>query len=536
MRRPLEFALAARFGTACALATVGAALSAAPSAAASLVVQTEGGAVAGKVALGVENFLDIPYAAPPVGELRWSPPQPPAHWSDVRPAKEYGSYCPQLKTLDSAHLVVDEDCLDVNVQRPIGTRADAKLPVYVYIHGGGYVTGSGVKDGQDRIVRTNPVIGVTVNYRLGALGFLALPAFAGGGDFGLEDQQAALGWVKRNIAAFGGDPDNVTIGGESAGGWSVCAHLVAPGSRGLFNKAIIESGACDSKPAAQANAEGVDFARKLGCADAASMLSCLREKPVADLLEAQAPYYLLTDGTSALPTHLWTAVNAGDTARVPILIGSTRDEERSFFQSSIGWSEAQYDDFVRKNFGAHADAVLKAYPWPGAADPAAVAYQVAAIGTDNGNLGAGAIEQGIGGCATTALASIFAKNGPVYAYEFGPRSGPGWYTIAGYQWGAGHATELPYLYPLHDGGVVASGFTPDESRIADAMARYWGAFVIHGEPDASGLPAWPRYNSGQNMLNFGEGGKVETMSSDAYATEHNCGFWSQFANDPYPMK
>ena len=177
-------------------------------------MQTEDGAVQGNVAIGVENFLNIPYAAPPVGELRWSPPQPPAHWSDVRPAKEYGSYCPQLKTLDSATLAVNEDCLDVNIQRPIGTRGDAKLPVYVYIHGGGYVTGSGNKDGQDRIVRTTPLVGVTLNYRLGALGFLALPSLTGGGDFGFEDQQAALDWIKRNIAAFGGDPNDITIGGS----------------------------------------------------------------------------------------------------------------------------------------------------------------------------------------------------------------------------------------------------------------------------------------------------------------------------------
>jgi para-nitrobenzyl esterase len=254
-------------------------------------------------------------------------------------------------------------------------------------------------------------------------------------------------------------------------------------------------------------------------------------------LKAQAPYYLLTDGAAALPTHLWTAVNDGDYARVPIIIGSTRDELRSFFQSSVGWTEAQYDGFVQKNFGSHADAVLKLYPWPAnMTDPAAVAYQVAAMGTDNGNLGAGAIEQGIGGCATTALAATFAKNVPVYAYEFGPRRGPGWYTIAGYQWGAGHATELTYLYPLHDGGVVASGFTPDESKIADAMARYWGAFVIQGDPKAAGLPDWPLYTSGQGALNFGEGGKAELTSQAAYQTEHNCDFWNQFANAPYPMK
>jgi carboxylesterase type B len=160
---------------------------------------------------------------------------------------------------------------------------------------------------------------------LGALGFLALPSLTGGGDFGFEDQQAALGWIKRNIAAFGGDPNAITIGGESAGGWSVCAHLVAPGSRGLFDKAIIRAAPVTAS-LRQAEAEGVDFAHKLGGADAASMVSCLREKPVADVLNAQAPYYLLTDGTPALPTHLWTAVNGGDTARVPLIIGSTRDE------------------------------------------------------------------------------------------------------------------------------------------------------------------------------------------------------------------
>ena len=134
------------------------------------------------------------------------------------------------------------------------------------------------------------------------------------------------------------------------------------------------------------------------------------------------------------------------------------------------------------------------------------------------------------------MAAIFAKNAPVYAYEFSPRSGPGWYTIAGYQWGAGHAAELAYLYPLHDGGVVASGFTPDESKIADAMARYWGAFVIQGEPKAADLPDWPSYASTQSVLNFGEGGTVELMTETGFKTEHKCGFWDQFANAAYPMK
>ena len=209
----------------------------------------------------------------------------------MRPATDYGSYCPQPKTLNSAEMVVDEDCLDVNVQRPIGTKPDAKLPVYVYIHGGGFVTGSGVKDAADKIVRMTGVIGVSVNYRLGALGFLALPSLAGGGDFGFEDQQAALAWIKRNIAAFGGDPNNITIGGESAGGWSMCGHLVAPASRGLFSRAVIESGACVSHPLEQAQAEGAAFAQKAGCTDPASALACLERSP-SPIFSRRRPRYI----------------------------------------------------------------------------------------------------------------------------------------------------------------------------------------------------------------------------------------------------
>ena len=227
-----------------ALATIwpGTIVAALAAGGAPLTVQVETGALRGEAALGVENFLDIPYAAPPVGDLRWRPTQPPAHWSGTRQATERGTYCPQPKTVDSAQVVTDEDCLHLNVQRPIGTQADAKLPVYVYIHGGGFVTGSGMKDTPEKIVRAAGVVGVSINYRLGALGFLALPGLEAGGTFGFLDQQAALEWVQHNIAAFGGAPRDVTIGGESAGGWSVCGHLVSARSRGLFSKAVIQSG------------------------------------------------------------------------------------------------------------------------------------------------------------------------------------------------------------------------------------------------------------------------------------------------------
>ncbi len=498
-----------------------------------LVVQTDGGAVRGAVALGVENFLDIPYAAPPVGALRWQPPQPPEAWKGIRSAATYGHYCTQPKSFDSpAGAALNEDCLDINVQRPIGTRADANLPVYVYIHGGGFVTGSGVKDGQDKIVRLNGIVGVTMSYRLGAMGFLALPSLATAsgetGDYGLLDQQAALRWVQRNIARFGGDPRKVTIGGESAGGWSVCTHLVAPGSRELFSQAIIESGACVSVPLAKAEAEGAAFAAKLGCGAASGQAACLRAKPVAAILAAQAPVYFPKRDTPFLPIDTWHAIQTGNFAHVPVIVGSNRDEGRSFTHADVGWSKAQYEAFVRASFGAQAGSVLKLYPYPaGDHDPAAVAYQVAAINTDDGTLvGQGVVNAEIGGCGNLALTEALARYVPVYAYEFEHRAGPGWFATPGYQWGAGHAAELTYLYPQHDGGKGYAGFTPAEVALSDEMVRYWGDFVKRADPNGAGQPNWPAYSQGQ-FLSLDVGGKTAATANAAFVSEHHCTFWNR---------
>ena len=500
-----------------------------------LVVQTDAGAVQGAVARGVENFLDIPYAAPPVGALRWQPPQPTAAWEGIRSAAAYGHYCTQPKNFDSpAGAALNEDCLDINVQRPIGTRADAKLPVYVYIHGGGFVTGSGVKDGQDKIVRLNGIVGVTMSYRLGALGFLALPLLATGsgetGDYGLLDQQAALHWVQRNIARFGGDPRKVTIGGESAGGWSVCTHLVAPGSRGLFAQAIIESGACVSVPLAQAEAGGEAFAAKLGCAAAAGQAACLRAKPVAAILAAQAPVYFPKRNTPFLPMDTWHAIQTGNFAHVPVIVGSNRDEGRSFTHPDVGWSRQQYEVFLSASFGAQAASVLKLYPYPaGDHDPAAVAYQVAAINTDDGTLvGQGVVNAEIGGCGNLALTEALARYVPVYAYEFEHRAGPGWFATPGYQWGAGHAAELTYLYPEHDGGKGYAGFTSGEVALSDEMVRYWGDFVKQADPNGAAQPNWPAYSQGK-FLSLDVGGKTAATAKTDLVSEHNCTFWNRLA-------
>ena len=198
----------------------------------------------------VANFLGIAYAAPPVGALRWRPPQPVAAWTGVHPADHYGNVCAQPSSGDGPGST-SEDCLYINVQRPALGDTRQRLPVYVYIHGGGLTTGDGSYFNMEKIVRETGVIGVTFNYRLGVFGFLAHPGLTAeqgeSGNYGFLDQQAALRWLRRNVAAFGGDPSRVTVGGESAGGWSVCAHLVSPGSRGLFAQAIIQSGSCQTE-------------------------------------------------------------------------------------------------------------------------------------------------------------------------------------------------------------------------------------------------------------------------------------------------
>ncbi len=213
-------------------------------------VTVEQGPLVGAVDGPVVRYQGIPYAAPPVGPLRWQPPQPPPSWTEEREATAPGARCPQLAAAPGTpHATAasdTEDCLTLNVTAPAGTTPNARRPVLVWIHGGGFSAGAGSDVDPHRLVEAGPMIVVTVNYRLGVLGFLGLPGLPGSGSFGLLDQQQALRWVQRNIAAFGGDPGNVTLAGESAGADSVCAQLAAPGSAGLFRRAVLQSGGCST--------------------------------------------------------------------------------------------------------------------------------------------------------------------------------------------------------------------------------------------------------------------------------------------------
>jgi para-nitrobenzyl esterase len=444
----------------------------------------------------------------------------------VRDAVSYGNRCPAAASTNGPRSQT-EDCLFLNVQRPANTHRGDRLPVYFWIHGGGLLNGSSNQHDGSLIVDTTGIIVVTINYRLGVFGFLAHPALtreAGqSGNYGFMDQEAALRWVQRNIEAFGGDPRQVTIGGESAGGWSVCAHLSAPGSQGMFAQAIMESGSCASQTLPQAEATGTAIAQSLGCTDATTAAECLRGQSAARLVDATpaAPIEFV-HGVPVLPQDPDVAVRTGSFAHVPVLIGANRDEGRTFAVGFIGQTQAQYVAFVRAVFGTRADAVLAQYPWPATADAFTPAYLAGAIFTDSGLL------TGIGGCGNRSLTQAMARYTPTFAYQFDHRTGPGLNPRpAGYVWGAGHAAELAYMWPSFDNGVpIAPTFNAGERQLASDMVRYWGSFVRSGQPSAPPSARWLSYDDTGRVMSLRAGGESRLISDAELAAQHNCAFWA----------
>jgi para-nitrobenzyl esterase len=497
-----------------------------------LIVPTRDGLLRGKQAEGIRQFLGIPYAAPPLGALRWAAPQPPRPWPGIRDASSYGPRCAQLASGNGPRQD-SEDCLYLNVFAPgrgtvTGPRPGAghRLPVLVMIHGGGLTTGAGDQHDGALIVSTDHVVVVSVNYRLGVFGFLNVPGLGrspltADGNYGLLDQEAALRWVRGNIAAFGGDPARVTIAGESAGGWSMCALMTSPLARGQFRAAIMESGSCAARTAAQAQSAGLAFAVQAGCPVAATAAACLRGKPETALLTASAGYSaLFASGGPELPLPPAQAVADGSYAKVPVLMGSNHDEGRTFSQGFAGYTEQQYVQAVGQLYGALAPQVLQRYPWTAFPAPYTAAYALGASWTDSGFVA------GIGGCPTQALAAQFARRAPAYFYQFDDRHAPGLNrNLPGYQWGAGHAMELAYLWPSFNNGYsLYDLLTPAQLQLSRQMVRWWGAFTWSGSPTVPGQPSWPGYTSGR-LMSLRPGGQSRTITAATFAAEHQCAFW-----------
>src|SRR5579864_3450969 len=432
------------------------------------VVATATGAVRGAISEGIRSFRGIPYAAPPVGPLRWQPPQPHAHWKGILQTTQFGSSCPQ--TLGPFGVPsTDEDCLFLNVYTPAGASPASKLPVMFWIHGGSLITGESTDYDPTALVKRG-VVAVTINYRLGLLGFLAHPALSAessthdSGDYGLMDQQFALAWVKRNIAHFGGNPANVTVFGESAGGLSVRSLLVSPGAKGLFQHAIVESGTyAESIPTlAQAEAAGEALAAKMGCTDQTA--ACLRALPVSTLLAGETQLTQLPNLGSVLPEQYAAAFKSGDFNRVPVLSGTNHDEWMLFvdlLNSQLG------SPVTTSNYQAQIASELE-LPSTAAAAPIAAAYPVGAYPTPYNALGAVGTDA-IFACNAQEDVQSISQYVQTYQYEFNDPAPPLEFLLppVPYSLGAYHASEIQYLFPQSDSSLDAS-----QQKLAADMQGY----------------------------------------------------------------
>lgn len=487
------------------------------------VVATAAGPVRGVLAEdGSRVFRGVPYAA----AQRWQPPGPPPPWRDVRDATSPGPRCVQDIRVDPDYgLAAGEDCLNLTVWVPPGASPQAPRAVMVWIHGGGFLNGSSDIYDARRLAGRGDIVVVTINYRLGALGFLAHPALPGEpGNYGLADQQAALRWVRDNIGGFGGDPGRVTIAGESAGAMSVCDHLVAPDSAGLFGGAILQSGPCQAQVGLpEARRTSLDYAARAGCDDPGTARQCLLGLP-ADRLTDGPVYVRLggispisgpVTGTPRLPVAPPSVAADGPIERVPVLIGSTADEFAVFVAVTYlrDGGLPPYPTLLADAFGADAAAVAARYPLSGYGGNAGLAY-------------AAAVTDGVFACPAdrmaVALAAAGDRGAPVYAFEFADRTAPVPEPLlaAPIPAGAGHGLELRYLFDM--GG--APPLNPAQLTLSDQMIDYWARFVATGAPDVEGLPRWPALDPrSPRWMSLQTGAPVLTAD---FAARHQCDFWA----------
>lgn len=433
------------------------------------VVRVDSGLLRGTETADYQRFRGIPFAAPPIGDLRWRSPRPPARWDGVRDATRPGDRCAQRGG-------GSEDCLYLDVTAPT---TPGRRPVVVWMHGGGFIEEAGSDyDTRELAVRGDVVV-VSPNYRLGIFGLLAYPGLAGSGGFALEDQQAALRWVRRNIGRFGGDPGNVTLVGESAGGKSACAHLASPSAAGLFHKVVLQSAPCTGTvpagglfpglpafpqwmPVSSRAADGAGAAAELGCSD----VRCLRGLPTDALLAHHAAFMSPTYGSAVLPVDPDAAISAGRIHRVPVISGITRHEMVSLVMPPTA---TEYDTLLTTAFGPDAGRVAARYP---------------------GQDWAGVTTDRVFACPAVSRDAAMARRMPVWSYEFAEPV-------------AAHAADLPYLFPEY--GSV--------SPLGARMIGYWSTFAH------TGRPGWPDYPATAVLAS----GAPEVVDLGA---GHQCDFWA----------
>jgi para-nitrobenzyl esterase len=514
---------------------------AAPACAPGTTVPTSGGTVCGIVVNGDREWLGVPFAAPPVGTLRWQPPQAHAPWTTTLQATAYAPECAQQASFGTVlPLQGSEDCLYLNIFQPSGAIPASGLPVMVHIHGGGFRIGNGQGD-YTLLANTGDEVVVSIQYRLGIFGFLADSALGPkSGDYGLEDQQAALRWVQQNIGNFGGDPTNVTIFGESAGGSSMCDQIASPTARGLFEKAISTSGEYDGlfgvpgpgetlevqdcKSAlptqAQANSLGASFAAGLGCTgSAAEVADCLRNASATDVAETAGfgGYQYGGLGTIAptingttLKMTLRQALQTGQVNRVRVIAGTDRDEDLVSNETGVALptTPSGYVSLVEAQYGKYAPRILRLYPLSRYASPY-VAFRTVAADSDTV-------------CPAIVTDQDLARLMPVYGYLIQDGDPP-------------PNTET---VPAGSSHVAAWSLTPVSGLDANAQLlqnqelSYVSSFARTGNPTAQYAPVWPELNRSAEEMSLSPGADSLALPISVIEQEHNCAFWDSISPTP----
>lgn len=489
---------------------------------------------------GGHVYKGVPFAQPPIGDLRWKAPAPVQPWAGVRLADRAGHACTQDGSLPPAGVPdSSEDCLYLNVNVPPGVQPGSAVPVMVWIHGGAFVTGAGSQYDGSRLAQSTGAIVVSINYRLGIFGLLALDALSAespAGNHALQDQQAALRWVQRNIAGFGGDPRRVTLFGQSAGSISICQQLVSPSAAGLFQRAIMQSGPCTigTLTRAAALATGNGLAQKLGCAPGSSQMACLRSKSTDEVFNA-APSIDFNDPKSLLALSPWVdgvilpaapkdLVKKGKFNRVPMMVGSTKDEGRLFIALAYDLNrgapltESEYQALVAGVAGSTSLASV-------------ITLDYASKRLGSPNLAASALmTDAMFACGTQMSARSLSAHVPTYAYEFQEDQVPPLVADPFMDWGAYHASELPFLFqsriattpPSPDPNDVAS---PAQWVLSNRMAQYWGRFASTGNPNGGGQQNWPRFNSVTMATQQLAASRLSTNYLGGIYSKHQCLLW-----------
>jgi para-nitrobenzyl esterase len=545
-----------RFGLAVALSALATAMpivAAGQTKTLSAVVETQEGPVQGFVTKGVTEFLGVPYAEPPVGPLRWQPPKDKAPWAATKVVTEFAPICALTTTLGafSGPPNNNEDCLYLNVFTP-DLNPSAKLPVVVWIHGGGNVDGETPDYDGGKLAAMGRTVVVTLAYRLNLMGFLAHPALDNEGhafgNYGILDQQSVLRWVERNIVKFGGDKDNVTVGGQSAGAVDTGIHMLSPLSTGLFHRGICQSFCpaftLPTKEAAEAT--GVAFAEAAGCGSGAGpeVATCLRNLSAAKVEElagtasAMSKFISgrgLVDG-QVIPDQPLKLFARGRFNKVPLMNGNTTDETNfglgitEYFTNTDNAKRTPptaegYENYVKTTFVAPtypegtAAKVLAVYP-PSAFKSPQLAWD--RVGTDSGI------------CNQRRLDKTLASQIPVYAYEFADKTAPFFFPpLPSFEALSYHTADIQYVFPMWHGGPLGktAPLNPQQSKLSDQIVTAWANFARTGNPNGSGNTPWPRYTTAADSSAWliQDIPASSTLTDAQYAALRHCDFWDSVA-------